>query len=330
MAKKINFVGVDVSAKELVVSMKMADNSIVQGTFDNTKNGHKKLLKFITKSKCTAKVCMEATGVYHFDLAVMLACSDAVEVMVVNPKAMKHFGIAMMQRAKTDKIDSLIILEYLLRMKFMQWKLPDDNILQMQCYSRRLFQLKQQLGQERNRLIVSEFRGNAGKKIKGNINKHIKQIQKFIDDIQKDLSSLIKSAPELKQKYDLLTSIKGIADISATQILAEILMFPDKLEAKQWVAFAGLDPRPTESGTSINKPRRISKRGNKYLRASLYMPAWVAVQNDPNVKAYYNKLVDSGKSKMRSIVAVMRKLLLAIWGMLNSGTTWQGDKFYKI
>ena len=74
MAKKINFVGVDVSAKELVVSMKMADNSIVQGTFDNTKNGHKKLLKFITKSKCTAKVCMEATGILFFLNQQILFC----------------------------------------------------------------------------------------------------------------------------------------------------------------------------------------------------------------------------------------------------------------
>ncbi len=71
-------------------------------------------------------------------------------------------------------------------------------------------------------------------------------------------------------------------------------------------------------------------RGNKFLRTALYLPALVAIQHEPNVRAYYEKLVTSGKSKMRAIVAVMRKLLLAIWGMLNSGTTWEGNKFYKI
>ena len=60
------------------------------------------------------------------------------------------------------------------------------------------------------------------------------------------------------------------------------------------------------------------------------MPAWVAVRHDPHVRCYYEKLIKSGKSKMCSIVAVMRKLLLAIWGMLNSGQTWQGEKFCKI
>lgn len=330
MTKKINHVGIDVGSKELVVAMKMYNKSIHHGTFDNTSLGHKKLLKFITKNGSKAKICLEATGIYHFDISVMLANSDAAKIMVVNPKSIKHFGTAMMQRAKTDEVDSLIILEYLLRMDFVQWKCPDDNALQIQCYSRRLYQLKKQLIQEQNRLSVSEFRGNAGKIIKKAINKHIKQLQKLIDEMQRELSLLTQSIPELKQKYDLLISVKGLADISATQILAEILMLPDGLAAKQWVAFAGLDPTPCESGTSVNKPRRISKRGNKFLRTALYLPALVAIQHEPNVRAYYEKLVTSGKSKMRAVVAVMRKLLLAIWGILHSNTIWQGEKFYKI
>ena len=60
------------------------------------------------------------------------------------------------------------------------------------------------------------------------------------------------------------------------------------------------------------------------------MPAWVAVQKEPHVNAYYNKLLCEGKSKMCAIVAVMRKLVLAIWGILNSGTNWQGEKFYRV
>ena len=329
MGKKINLVGVDVGSKELVVAMKK-NNEIIHGTFDNTKSGHKKLLNFVTTNNSNAKVCMEATGIYHFDLAVMLSNSDSAEVMIVNPKAIKHFGTAMMQRAKTDKMDSEIILEYLCRMDFIRWACPNDNILQIQCLSRLIFQLKKQMTQEQNRLIVTEFRGKAGKTIKKSINKHINFMQKNIDEMQQELSSLIKSIPELKSKYDLLVSVKGLADISATQILAEILTLPDGLEGKQWVAFAGLDPKATESGTSVNKPRRITKHGNKYLRASLYMPALVAIQHEANVRAYYQKLVNDGKPKMSAIVAVMRKLLVAIWGMLNSGTQWQGTKFCKI
>ncbi|TDJ28306.1 MAG: IS110 family transposase [Gammaproteobacteria bacterium] len=89
------------------------------------------------------------------------------------------------------------------------------------------------------------------------------------------------------------------------------------MTGRQWVAHAGLDPRAYESGTSAHKPRRISKAGNRFLRDALFFPALVASRNDPHVKAYYDKLIARGKKPMQVIVAIMRKLLLAIWGMLQ-------------
>jgi transposase len=52
------------------------------------------------------------------------------------------------------------------------------------------------------------------------------------------------------------------------------------------VGHAGLDPRPYDSGTSVHRPRRISKVGNRHSRAALYMAALVAIRRDPNVKAF--------------------------------------------
>jgi transposase len=102
------------------------------------------------------------------------------------------------------------------------------------------------------------------------------------------------------------------------------------MRANQWVAHAGLDPRPHESGTSISKPRRISKAGNKYIRAALFMPALVALKLDPHIKAFYEKLVGAGKKPIQAVVAVMRKLLHAIWGMFNHDQEFIGEKFYAI
>jgi transposase len=78
------------------------------------------------------------------------------------------------------------------------------------------------------------------------------------------------------------------------------LVLPDDLAAPQWVAHAGLDPRPYESGTSVHRPRRISKVGNRHLRATLYMPALMAIRRYPNVKAFYNKLIAAGKSQCKA------------------------------
>ena len=104
----------------------------------------------------------------------------------------------------------------------------------------------------------------------------------------------------------------------------------EDLAAPQWVAHAGLDPRPYDSGTSIHRPRRISEVGNRHLRAALYMPALVAIQHEPNVKAFYNKLIAAGKKPMQAVVAVMRKLLHSIWGMLKHDQDFDGEKFFKV
>ena len=315
MSKRINQIGIDVSSKTLVVEMKRAsDNGTAIGEFDNTSSGHKKLLKFITKNRSSARVCMEATGNYHFELALLLAKSGKVEVMIVNPKAMHHFGTAILQRAKTDSCDAHLILEYLLRMDFKQWSIPSDNKITLNRLARRLVQLKKMKAQEQNRRSAAEFQGKDGKQIIKSINKVITLCDKQITNIQSLAEEVINNDNELKGIYDLLNSAKGIAEVSATQLLAEFVMFPDGLTAAQWVAFSGLDPKPIESGASINKPRRISRHGNKYIRAALYMPALVAIRHDQNVKAYYEKLLAAGKKKMQAIVAVMRKLLLAIWG----------------
>ena len=93
---------------------------------------------------------------------------------------------------------------------------------------------------------------------------------------------------------------------------------------------AGLDPRAFQSGTSINKPARIRRQGNAHIRRALFLPAIVAAQHEPHVKAFYEKLVGRGKTKMQANVAVMRKLLHAIYGMLKHDRDFEGEKFYAI
>lgn len=329
--EKMSFIGIDVSAKELVVEMKSNnDSNLRTATFDNDIAGHRKLLKFITKGGKKAKVCMEATGIYYVELAVMLSRSKKASVMVVNPKAMKNFGTALLQRAKTDNVDAHTILEYLLRMNFIEWTCPSDLHLEIIRLSRRLHQLKKDKTREDNRLHSASFAGKSNQTVKKSIEKHRDYLKKMIDDLQNKLTELIGSDEVLSKKYNLLISVKGLSSVSVSQILSELLLLPETMSASQWVAYAGLDPKAVESGSSINKPRRISRQGNKFLRAALFMPALVAVRYDKNVLAYYEKLLAAGKKKMQAIVAVMRKLLQSIWGMLHTQTQWDAQKFFAI
>ena len=141
---------------------------------------------------------------------------------------------------------------------------------------------------------------------------------------------MIRAHAALGRAFERLTSVRGIATHSAVQLLPELLVLPADMTVRQWVAHAGLDPRACQSGTSVDKPARISKLGNAHIRRALFMPALVAVQHEPHVKAFFDTLVARNKTPLQAYVAVMRKLLHAIYGMFRTDTDFIGEKFYAV
>lgn len=326
----VNLLGIDVSAASLSAKLKNHRGQEQSATFDNDPAGHRKLIGWATKRGASARVCLEATGVYSFDLALALSRHPKTEVMVVNPRAIKAFASALMARAKTDALDAGVILAFLERMPFQPWQPPGEEVLQLQALTRRIAQLKVIVTQETNRLHAHQHRQALSRQISQDLQRHLRHLEHSIERLQAQALQLVQGHAPLQETFTRLTSVKGIATTSALQLMAEVLVLPDDLQPEQWVAQAGLDPRPRESGTSVHKPRFISKAGNKYLRAALYMPALVAVQHQPNVKAFYQKLVMAGKKKMQALVAVMRKLLRCLWGMLKHQEDFDGNKFYQL
>ena len=328
--KQVSQVGVDVDSEALVSMMQHGGQRLPLARFANTAAGHKKFIRWATKGGRPARVCLEATGIYSLEFALALHHAKNVEVMVVNPRAIKDFTRACMQRAKTDAVDAGGILDYLERMPFTAWQPPAPEILELQAINRRIDQLHTELTREKNRCHAAQFAGASADAIAHDIEVNIHHLERRIARMHDSGLQLVRRVPTLAAKLAHLVSAKGIGEASAMRILAELLVLPDDLAAPQWVAHAGLDPRPYESSTSVHRPRRISKVGNRHLRAALYMPALVAIQHEPNVKAFYNKLVTRGKKPMQAVVAVMRKLLHAIWGMLKHDEDFDGNKFFRL
>ena len=129
--------------------------------------------------------------------------------------------------------------------------------------------------------------------------------------VNQAIAEIIDNDPDLCAKRDLLVSISGVGETLAGIVLAE-LPEPDVLGSSAAVAaYAGLNPQQYRSGTSINRPARISKIGNAVLRAALYMPALSAMRYNPVVAALVNRLKEQGRLKGKQIViAAMRKLLV--------------------
>jgi transposase len=326
---KPDAVGIDVSSETLVVAIDRGKGPR-QCEFDNTAAGRRRLCRFLTKGGRSVRVCLESTGIYSLDVSLALYRAPRVEVMVANPRATHDYARANFQRSKTDGTDALVLLDFVKRMPFQPWQPPAQGILDLRAISRRITALTVAATQESGRLHAAQRQAELTGAIAGDIQRHLDHLRASIETLTEEAVGIIRGCPELSVKYDLLLSVKGIAVTSAVRILAELAVLPADMSPRQWVAHAGLDPVHCDSGKSVHKRSHISKTGNKHLRAALYMPALVAVQRDPNVKAFYDKLIGSGKKPLQAYVAVMRKLLHSIHGMFYASQRFQGGKFYAL
>ena len=328
----MNHVGIDVSSKELVVVISLNGKQRKAQMFDNTPEGHLALCRALHKLPGEESlICMEATGVYHFDLAVLLSRSATLKVMVINPKAAHNFAKALMQRSKTDRVDASVLASYAERMPFVAWVRPGEESLEIRALARRIAATNKIKTQVKNQLHALDFIRETPTIVMTQTKELITMLDEQVEKYRESALGIIQRSALLKSSYTFITSIKGIADASAIQLLGELLVMPSDMTIKQWVAYAGLDPRQFESGSSVLKKPRISKAGNKYIRQALYMPALVSTRFEPHIKAYYEHLqVNNGLRKMQALCAVMRKLLHAIYGMLKNKLPFDGQKFFNI
>jgi transposase len=318
--------GLDVSAKELVVMVRRDGKAEPHRSFPNTHLGHQELRRYLTSRRERVRVCMESTGLYGLDAALALQADSRIELMVANPRAVKDFSRALLQRSKTDPLDALVLLEYAARMPFQPWQPPPAEALQVTALARRIHALTQQCTMEKNRLHAVTATATTLRVIVQDLRRSVRGLEAAIARLSREAHRILAATPELERRFRLLQSTPGIGPVSALQLLGELVLIPAHGDVRQWVAYAGLDPRQHESGSSVHQKARISKVGNRHIRRALYMPALTAVRFAPHLRAFYLHLQARGKCKMVALVAVMRKLLHAIFGMFKYDAPFDGAK----
>lgn len=322
------FAGIDVGAEELILSIRKNGTPSKAQKFTNTPSDRTRLVKKLVGMPGII-VCLEATGVYHFDLSIALH-DASVALMVVNPKSSHNFAKVLMKNSKTDAVDADTLAQYAERMDFVAWTRPSDEKLALRSFARRIDALTRQKAVAKNNYHALTSSQETPKAVLRDVKLAISQLEKRIENLSKEARTLIAQHAELERAFQLLISIKGIAQTSAIALMGELLLLPPGLSHREWVKFAGLDPRAFDSGKSVHKQARLSKAGNRHIRSALYMPALSAKQHDPHVKAYFQHLVDNGKKPLQALCAVMRKLLHAIHGMLKNDMPFDNTRFYAI
>jgi len=319
-------VGIDVAAKTLAVAYRYAGRNR-QRQFANSKAGRAQLVAWLP-DEVPCRVVVEATGFYSFDISITLDERDNTEVMIANPRAIAAFSKALMARAKTDPLDAIVLMEYAQRMPFTAWLRPSKQAMELRAITRRIRALVKTITTEKNRYSSAAATQETPDFILEDIAENIASMKSRVERLKNQALSRIQADSQLHRRFELLVSMTGVASTSAVRLLGALGMLPRDMTVRQWVAHAGLDPRPWKSGTSIDRPTRVTKAGNKHLRHALFMPALVAIQRDEVIQAYYQHLLDGGKKPLQATVAVMRKYLHAIYGMFRTDQPFDSRKLF--
>lgn len=321
------YAGIDIAAQSFdLVVRKNGRNQAVM-TFDQTPKGHAKAVKKLRSVK-PERVVMEATGIYYLDLALALHAAD-LPVSVINPRSFKHFAQLKLQGNKTDEIDSALLAEYGERMEPRLWTRPTPEKLGLRDLGRQINRLVHARTQAKNRLHALESKQDTLALILEDEQDSIELLDRRIKRLKQAAIEFIEASPDLAQHWAHITAAKGIGEASALAILAELCVLPDTMKSAQVSRHAGLDVRVTQSGTSIDKPGRLNKAGNTYLRSALFMPAMIAVQYEPRAKSFYEALVSRGKKKIQALCAVMRKYLTGLWACIQNKTPFDATLLFS-
>ena len=277
-------------------------------------NTAKAIGHFFSKIDKSCLIVMEATGVYH-RMAHRELETLGFGVMIINPYQSKNFAKSMNVLCKTDKVDAKILCIFGERMAFTVTPCPSIQQQKTQDLMRHIDDLKLV------KMQVSARNNEINKTIKKSFARVLKSLEKSIRDVELELKEMIMGDDELKQKVILLNSIPGIGMSTAIMLLSYMKEL-GALNKRQIAALAGLAPVCNDSGT--HKGKRSIRGGRHGIRSHLYMPILgAATMHNKRLKAFYDKLVASGKRKKVALTACMRKMIVWANAILQSGQPWQ-------
>ena len=316
-------VGIDVSKETIDVHLHL---KAVSEKFENNQSGFKKLVRWVTNLAGDLKsviFCFEHTGMYSMPLATFLSEMDQPFCMVPALEIKRSLGIV---RGKNDRIDAQRIAKYCYRHRdeLKQTTLPSKELSTIKS----LLSLRERMVAQRAGYITSLgemkliFSTKENKELFKCQEDQIAALTKSISTIEKTINKLIKSTPEVKRLYELLTSIKGIGNIVALNLIVVTNCFTSFQNSRQLACYCGIAPFEKQSGTSLKSGSRVSPFANRKMKVLLNLAASTAIQADPELRAYYTRRVEKGKSKMSTLNIVRNKLLHRVFAVVKRGSSY--------
>lgn len=333
MKKEISRItaGLDIGKDSIDVCIKYQNDETsvsIKGTrkFSNTLKGIKALGEYLSKKllpNIPHLVVLEATGVYYENVAYYLNDLD-YDLTVVLPKRSAYFARSDNQKTKNDKEDSKMLAQMGIE-KFgtlERWTPPSPHMRKLRQLVRYRVQLVKHRSQFKQQLHAFNHSYEPFSKIIKGQDEHIAYLDQQIETIEKEIEICVKKDEDMFERLSNVCTIKGVGLISAAIVIAETHGFSLFSSIPQLVSYAGYDVVENQSGNRVGKTK-ISKKGNSRIRAALHFPALCAVRNEPNLKAFYERIIERNpKIKMIGYVAVQRKLLVLIYTLYRKNVSY--------
>ena len=309
-------VGIDVAQNELVVCLGRIDDDLTKElyankAFPNKESGFVALTRWvqkINKGQVAARYVMEATGVYHERLAYYLDL-QGFDVSIVLPNKISNYFKTLNVKTVTDKTASEAIAQFGLERQLENWKRPKGIFKRLRQILRERDQIVLERTLVKNQLHAEKTEAEPNANSLRRLKNRIALLDRQEKEIQQEVKTMVKHDKEVTEMVNLISTIPGIASLTAAIILAETNGFELVRSRRQLTSYAGFDVKEKLSGTSVKGKPRISKKGNKYLRKAMYMPGLTAIRHNKQLKNLYKRLVSKHGIKMKGAVAVQRKLL---------------------
>jgi transposase len=326
--KKKVFIGIDISKDQLDLGLLKEEN---YGFFEDKKvsnsfSGFETILKWIEKKDVKLEdclFCMEHTGTYGLLFFAWLSQMELDFTVEPGLKIKRSIGVT---RGKNDKIDAHRIADYAYsnKAKLEPFIMPSALLIQI----KQLLTYRDQLTRVRTSLKNSlkshcQYERVSGlKNITEEITSQIEEFGQRIENIEKQIESLIESDKELEKNYKLATSVKGIGFVIATFMLVTTNNFTSFENGRKYACYSGIAPFEHTSGTSIRGKTRVSNLANKKMKSLLSNGSNSACKWDPELKNYYKRKIAEGKDHNLVINSISCKLVNRVFAVVKRQTPY--------
>lgn len=338
--KKV-FIGIDFSKEKFDAAIILAEGVVetsarVFNEFKNSVTGYRQLVKWVTANTNGIEpslwlFCGENTGGYSLGLSNFLY-GKGYDMWLENAKSIKD--ASGIRRLKSDRADAAMVAEYAMRNydRAIMYEPLSESLLQLRelfLYRQMVVSHKRSFEVRRGEKILTMEKSPIKTTISLSERHIVMELNKEIAKIDEKIADTIQSDEELKNIYDIVTSVPGIGAQNAVSLMVYTGMFRKfDFNPRKIASYYGVAPFGRDSGTSVHTDPHVHYMANKLLKAILTQAALAATVYNPVIKSYYNKLLMRGKKKQVALNNVKNKLIHIVTAMVRNNQKFNPD--YKM